>query len=144
MKSLDQILILVYLLSLIVSTTVSSNTLYDVLSYQSSSTVSAVKGNLNECVPDCNCTVGAVWTASRDYLSPLLTQLTELTFFRYFFVDLEKPCPFWQDDGQCMMEGCSVCTCDENEIPLPWRHVDKTALSETNIDTDENENTNNK
>lgn len=39
-------------------------------------------------------------------------------FFRYFYVDLDGPCPFWHnEDGVCMMEGCSVCTCDEKEVP---------------------------
>lgn len=42
------------------------------------------------------------------------------TFFRYFKVDLESPCPYWPTVGQCVMEGCSVCTCDEDEIPKPW------------------------
>ena len=42
------------------------------------------------------------------------------TFFRYFRVDLERSCPFWQEDGSCMMEGCSVCVCDDNEIPRSW------------------------
>lgn len=42
------------------------------------------------------------------------------TFFRYFRVDLERPCPYWQEDGQCAMEGCSVCTCDDAEIPRTW------------------------
>lgn len=41
-------------------------------------------------------------------------------FFRYFYVDLEKPCPFYTEDSTCMMEGCSVCACNENEIPTTW------------------------
>ncbi|RYG68182.1 hypothetical protein EON64_05760 [archaeon] len=42
------------------------------------------------------------------------------TFFRYFLVDLEKPCPFWNEFGQCAMEACTVCTCDEKEVPSAW------------------------
>mmetsp|Transcript_29603 Transcript_29603/g.66422 ORF Transcript_29603/g.66422 Transcript_29603/m.66422 type:complete len:508 (-) Transcript_29603:90-1613(-) len=30
------------------------------------------------------------------------------------------PCPFWEEEGQCIMEGCSVCACEENEIPHTW------------------------
>lgn len=48
------------------------------------------------------------------------TSYPNRTFFRYFKVDLESPCPYWPAVGQCMMEGCSVCTCDEDEIPKPW------------------------
>jgi len=52
---------------------------------------------------------------------PIITSiLLHRTFFRYFKVDLESPCPYWPTVGQCMMEGCSVCTCDEDEIPKPW------------------------
>ena len=29
-------------------------------------------------------------------------------------------CPFWEDDGQCMMRDCSVCECNQEEIPKPW------------------------
>lgn len=45
-------------------------------------------------------------------------------FFRYFKVDLDSTCPFWQEAGQCSMEGCSVCPCDEDEIPKPWLEWD--------------------
>jgi hypothetical protein len=42
-------------------------------------------------------------------------------FFRYFRVDLEKPCPFWNDEGgMCTNEGCSICPCEEGEIPKAW------------------------
>ena len=74
-------------------------------------------------VPDCNCKIGSVNHAVRHHLSPLLSNLTERSFFRYFFVDLDKSCPFWHEDGQCVMEGCSVCTCEDTEVPLPWRSV---------------------
>ncbi len=33
---------------------------------------------------------------------------------------MERPCPYWDEDGQCSMEGCSVCACDEKEIPTIW------------------------
>ncbi|CAN0436850.1 unnamed protein product, partial [Ectocarpus sp. 13 AM-2016] len=38
-------------------------------------------------------------------------------FFKYFKVNLEKECPFWEEDGQCMMRDCSVCECSPEEIP---------------------------
>jgi hypothetical protein len=71
-------------------------------------------------IPDCTCNVNSVHEAVNDHLSPLLANLTSRTFFRYYFVDLEKECPFWNEEGQCMMEGCSVCSCDELEVPKPW------------------------
>mmetsp|Transcript_4860 Transcript_4860/g.7951 ORF Transcript_4860/g.7951 Transcript_4860/m.7951 type:complete len:469 (+) Transcript_4860:63-1469(+) len=71
-------------------------------------------------VPDCNCRVNSVDYAVRHLISPILSNLTSKPFFRYFKVDLETPCPFWDEEGLCMMEGCSVCTCDEDEIPKTW------------------------
>ena len=66
------------------------------------------------------CDFASVNEAVTLFYSPLLQSITTSTFFRYFKVDLEKPCPFWHEDGQCMMEGCSVCTCDEREVPQNW------------------------
>jgi ERO1-like protein alpha len=71
-------------------------------------------------IPDCNCKTQSVEQAVVQVLTPLLKNITESTFFRYFFVDLEKPCPFWHEEGMCMMEACSVCTCEESEIPKRW------------------------
>lgn len=42
------------------------------------------------------------------------------TFFKYFKVNLEQECPFWEEDGQCFMRDCSVCECSPDEIPKPW------------------------
>jgi len=34
-------------------------------------------------------------------------------------VDLLKECPFWQDDGsKCVMKGCHVEPCTEEEVPV--------------------------
>ena len=41
-------------------------------------------------------------------------------YYRYFRVNLVRPCPFWKEDAQCLYEGCSVCTCEEDEIPRAW------------------------
>jgi hypothetical protein len=49
------------------------------------------------------------------------------TFFRYFRVNMEQSCPFWQEEGQCHMEKCSVCACNDDEIPKNWL---QTALQE--------------
>eukprot|EP01031_Cornospumella_fuschlensis_P032156 gene32156-38896_t len=73
-----------------------------------------------ELIPDCNCRYENVNEAVTKFLSPLLTNITRSTFFRYFLVDLEKPCPFWNEFGQCAMEACTVCTCDEKEVPSAW------------------------
>lgn len=71
-------------------------------------------------ISDCNCDFGSVNHAVTNFFNPLLGNLTKTIFFRYFRVDLEKPCPFWQEEGSCMMESCSVCACDEGEVPRNW------------------------
>ena len=71
-------------------------------------------------ITDCACDFYSVNLAVESFFRPLLRNITRSTFFRYFRVDLERPCPFWQEEGQCTMEGCSVCACDEQEVPRNW------------------------
>lgn len=58
--------------------------------------------------------------AIKSFYVPLLKNITESSFFRYFRVDLDGKCPFWQDEGSCMLESCSVCAADESELPRTW------------------------
>jgi hypothetical protein len=39
-------------------------------------------------------------------------------------VDLYCECPLWPDDGMCSLRDCSVCECEEHEIPEPWRKAE--------------------
>ena len=71
-------------------------------------------------VSDCNCDFTSVNQAVTQFFDPLLQEITKTRFFRYFRVDLERECPFWQEEGSCMMEGCSVCACEEEEVPKNW------------------------
>lgn len=72
-------------------------------------------------ISDCSCDFESVNVAAEHFFEPLLREITQSTFFRYFRVDLERECPFWQeDDGHCTMKGCSVCECDEKEVPRMW------------------------
>eukprot|EP01026_Neomeris_dumetosa_P062957 TRINITY_DN5970_c0_g2_i1.p1 TRINITY_DN5970_c0_g2~~TRINITY_DN5970_c0_g2_i1.p1 ORF type:complete len:492 (+),score=46.91 TRINITY_DN5970_c0_g2_i1:55-1476(+) len=51
----------------------------------------------------------------------VLTQLVKTAFFRYFKVNLWCDCPLWPDDGMCSLQACSVCECEEGEIPKAWK-----------------------
>ncbi|CAE6478025.1 unnamed protein product [Rhizoctonia solani] len=56
--------------------------------------------------------------------SKLFGQLADLVttpFFKYFKVDLYRGCPFWEDDGFCVMRECGVTSVDESEVPEMWR-----------------------
>jgi len=70
---------------------------------------------------DCPCEAATVDNFNqklRLQLSPLLHH----PYFRYFQVDFSRPCVYWSgDDGQCMNPGCSVETCDDQELPHQLR-----------------------
>lgn len=36
-------------------------------------------------------------------------------------VKLWCDCPFWLDDGMCMLRDCSVCECPDNEFPESFK-----------------------
>jgi len=64
---------------------------------------------------------------NRDAMQPLLEELVQTPFFRYFKTDLFCECPLWPDDGMCSLQDCSVCECEAEEVPQPWRDAEKAA-----------------
>ncbi len=38
--------------------------------------------------------------------------------------DLYCECPLWPDDGMCSLRDCSVCECEPDEVPEPWRRAE--------------------
>ncbi len=66
------------------------------------------------------CDYAAVEKLNREALLPVLTQLVQTPFFRYFKTDLYCDCPFWPEDGMCSLRDCSVCECEDGEVPKPW------------------------
>ncbi|DBA04473.1 TPA: hypothetical protein N0F65_010069 [Lagenidium giganteum] len=79
---------------------------------------------LSGSVQDSGCNYETVDKAVSEHFHPLLMELSQLTFFRYFKVDLGKECPFWQDDGMCASIDCAVCECPTHEIPSKWYQMD--------------------
>lgn len=103
-------------------------------------------------VSDCNCRYDTVNEAVKDFFVPVLGNLTtrwisactlfyiphdefNRPFFRYFRLNLETPCPFWQEEGQCSLEGCSVCTCPPDEVPSVWLQQEEHAVTSEVPDT---------
>lgn len=75
-------------------------------------------------VGDCKCDFDSVSSAAIGHFVPMLSKLTRRNFFRYFRVDLNSECPFWEEFSQCSFDGaCSVGVCDITEVPLSWRDV---------------------
>uniref|UniRef100_A0A4X2KC00 Endoplasmic reticulum oxidoreductase 1 beta n=1 Tax=Vombatus ursinus TaxID=29139 RepID=A0A4X2KC00_VOMUR len=44
---------------------------------------------------------------------PKIQKLLERDYFRYYKVNLMRPCPFWAEDGQCSIKDCHVEPCPE-------------------------------
>ncbi|KAF9965093.1 hypothetical protein BGZ70_005416 [Mortierella alpina] len=62
--------------------------------------------------------------------SSKLHEVVDMPFFRYFKVNLYKPCPFWDNAGLCMNRDCSVETMDKENVPEKWRshHLGKVSM----------------
>ncbi|CAI5458097.1 unnamed protein product [Closterium sp. Yama58-4] len=92
---------------------------------------------LSGVVDDCCCEYETVDDLNSHVLQPLLTQLVNTTFFKYFKVRLWCDCPFWLDDGMCHSRDCSVGECKDDEVPAPLRCPSPPAPSLLPADVDE-------
>ncbi|XP_040375419.1 endoplasmic reticulum oxidoreductin-1 isoform X2 [Rosa chinensis] len=70
---------------------------------------------------DCCCDYETVDSVNAEVLHPLLQEIVKTPFFRYFKAKLWCDCPFWTEDGMCLLRDCSVCECPENEFPEPFK-----------------------
>ncbi|XP_035485220.1 ERO1-like protein alpha [Scophthalmus maximus] len=66
---------------------------------------------------DCACDVETIDGFNNDRLFPKLQTLLESDYFRFYKVNLNKPCPFWTVSGHCGLRDCAVKTCSPNEVP---------------------------
>ncbi len=80
--------------------------------------------------PAAACDYATVERVNCRSVHPLLAELVAQPFFRYFKVNLYCDCPFWPDDGMCMLRDCSVCECDESEVPALWLAQDRPAAAD--------------
>jgi hypothetical protein len=69
-------------------------------------------------VDDCCCDVETTNELNSRRIYPVIEELLQHNYFRFFKVDLKKPCPFWPDDGQCVLRDCHVDSCTEDQLPL--------------------------
>ncbi|XP_025104333.1 ERO1-like protein alpha isoform X2 [Pomacea canaliculata] len=68
-------------------------------------------------VDDCSCKVESLDSLNNNKIYPRLQSLLSKNYFRYFKVNLQKPCPFWSDDSQCALKDCHVDVCTQDELP---------------------------
>ncbi|MBN3326242.1 ERO1A protein, partial [Atractosteus spatula] len=66
---------------------------------------------------DCTCDVETIDTFNNNHLFPKLQELLKMDYFRFYKVNLNKPCPFWTDSSHCGLRDCAVKPCKPNEVP---------------------------
>ncbi|KAJ0051251.1 hypothetical protein NL108_016922, partial [Boleophthalmus pectinirostris] len=62
---------------------------------------------------DCFCDVESIDVFNNFKIFPKIKKLTERDYFRYYRVNLKRPCPFWADDSHCAIKDCHVEPCPE-------------------------------
>uniref|UniRef100_A0A8B9L401 Endoplasmic reticulum oxidoreductase beta n=1 Tax=Astyanax mexicanus TaxID=7994 RepID=A0A8B9L401_ASTMX len=67
---------------------------------------------------DCFCDIESIDVFNNFKIFPLIQKLIERDFFRYYRVNLMRPCPFWPDDSHCAIKDCHVEPCPESKIPV--------------------------
>lgn len=50
-------------------------------------------------------------------------------WWRRLQVNIYCDCPLWPEDGMCALRACSVCECEEDEVPLAWRAAEARSCS---------------
>ncbi|XP_063691467.1 ERO1-like protein beta [Bolinopsis microptera] len=67
-------------------------------------------------VDDCYCRISDVDRTHSDSFENL-AELLKRDYFRFYKVNLDKPCEFWEDRGVCTRSTCALKTCTEAEVP---------------------------
>ena len=75
---------------------------------------------INDKVEDFNIKFEDLINLNKEIL-PLLDCMRKSTFLRIFKVNFDSECNFWTQNMICNFATCSVCQCDDKEIPYPWR-----------------------
>uniref|UniRef100_G1KY95 ERO1-like protein alpha n=1 Tax=Anolis carolinensis TaxID=28377 RepID=G1KY95_ANOCA len=66
---------------------------------------------------DCTCDVETIDAYNNGKVFPQLQKLLESDYFRYYKVNLQKPCPFWSDNSHCGIRDCAIKPCPTDEVP---------------------------
>ncbi|KAG5894484.1 hypothetical protein JTB14_032512 [Gonioctena quinquepunctata] len=76
-------------------------------------------------IDECTCNIDTVDHFNNVKLYPRLRSLLLKDYFRFFKVNLKRPCPFWEDDSKCAMRFCHVEACSADEIPEGMKENEK-------------------
>uniref|UniRef100_A0A671VS82 ERO1-like protein alpha n=1 Tax=Sparus aurata TaxID=8175 RepID=A0A671VS82_SPAAU len=69
---------------------------------------------------DCACDVETIDGFNNDKLFPKLQTLLESDYFRFYKVNLNKPCPFWTVSSHCGLRDCAVKPCSPVSSSSPY------------------------
>lgn len=76
------------------------------------------------------CVPPEILKETNKHINPHLLELVKTKFFRYFKVNLESECPFWAQESICNSAGCSVCYCEDDEVPSVFREETTSKISD--------------
>lgn len=79
---------------------------------------SLVKTQVTGVLDDCLCDIDSIDNFNTYKIFPKIKKLQERDYFRYYKVNLKRPCPFWAEDGHCSIKDCHVEPCPESKIPV--------------------------
>ncbi|XP_078090050.1 ERO1-like protein alpha [Mustelus asterias] len=82
---------------------------------------------------DCTCDVETIQDFNNKKLFPKVQKLLESDYFRYYKVNLKKPCPFWSDISYCGLKDCAVQPCEPDEVPAGIRSESFKYTEEANV-----------
>jgi len=69
-------------------------------------------------IDDCSCKVDTVDDFNNAKIYPRLASLLAKDYFRYFYYQPYKPCPFWEaSSGKCSSSLCQVKSCPTTDLP---------------------------
>ncbi|XP_071454854.1 ero1-like protein [Hetaerina americana] len=69
-------------------------------------------------IDDCSCKAETVDHFNNAKIYPRIRSLLVKDYFRFYKVNLKRPCPFWSDDSRCAIRHCHVEKCPEEDIPV--------------------------
>ncbi|KAL8185851.1 UNVERIFIED_CONTAM: ERO1-like protein beta [Gekko kuhli] len=78
----------------------------------------ATEAQVTGVLDDCLCDIESIDDFNNFKIFPKIQKLLERDYFRYYKVNLKRPCPFWPDDGHCSIRDCHVEPCPESKVPV--------------------------
>ncbi|KAL7748973.1 endoplasmic oxidoreductin-1 [Sorochytrium milnesiophthora] len=92
--------------------------------FASEASTTNLYGQLRGKIEDACCEYGTTEVLNES-LWPTLEQIVRSSFFRFVKVDLNKKCPFWSSEAQCLNEGCSIDVMSDTDLVPEARYLQR-------------------